>query len=351
MWKKLTTFGITLLLVLLVFYTIRDGAKDILNTLLGVLSPVLLGFLFAYILNHLVSFFKKFLFLIRVRGRKLQNFFAVVLSIVSVLLLLGIMILFLIPALNSIILEGVDGFLEKIKTSLAEIDALLGLGENFSLSSLMVDIDATIINDYLNNFLKGIPDVLSTIGISFVIAVTFLLEKDKVVTTLKNFADKIFSHPEKVKNGCGCAIVILDGYMVSKIIEASLTGVVFGVICAIFGVPFSVLLGILMGLFFTVPYVGGYFALIPAFMFGITVSPIVGLIIVLIGVVLINVVGTFISPMLFKNNLKISPLTTLVSTIIGGGVFGIWGFLLAPPIIAIVKVYISVFVKSRQIPR
>lgn len=351
MWKKLTTFGITLLIVLLVFHTIRDGVSNILNTLLGVISPVLVGFLFAYILNHIVSFFKKLLFILRIRRQKLQNFFGVVLSIITVLGILAVIILFLIPALNSVILEGVDGFLEKIKASLTEIDTLLGLQGNFSLSGLVVNIDATTINNYLQDFLKGLPSIISTIGISFVIAVTFLLEKDRVVTSLKNFADKVFSHPEKIKNGCGCAIMILDGYLGAKIIEGSVTGIVFGIICAMFSIPFSVLLGILMGIFFTVPYVGGYFALIPAFIFGITVSPMVGLIIVLIGVVLINVVGTFISPILFKNNLKISPLTTLVSSIVGGGVFGIWGFLLAPPIIATIKIYISVFVKSRQIAR
>lgn len=351
MWKKLTLYAVIALITLLIYNAIKDGVSNIFQALGGAIVPVILGGVFAYLLNHLVSFYKKLILLTRLKHTGVLNFLSVVGAIVTVVAVLTVLVVFSIPAVDQIVTSGgIDGFIDKIKSSFQDIDELLGLQGDISLTKLSEGIDANAINDFLKSLLQTLPQTLSTIGISLVVAVTILFEKDALIKTLKRIADR-FSYPEKIKNGCGCAVVILDGYAFAKIIEGSITGTVFGVGCAILGVPFSILLGVIMALFFTVPYVGGYFALIPAFVFSITVSPVTGLVVLIFGIVLINVVGTFISPLLFKNKLKITPLTTLVSTIVGGGAFGILGFLLAPPIIAIIKVYLSVFVKSRQIPQ
>ena len=351
MWKKLSIYALFALVALLIYNALKDGVANILHSFNKAITPVILGGAFAYLLNHLVSFYKKLIMLTKLRRTGIINFLSVAGAIVTVVAVLSVLVIFSIPAVNRIINDGgIDGFINKIKSSFQDIDDLLGLNGDISLSKLTEGIDAKAINEYLEGFLVTLPSTLSTIGISLVIAVTLLFEKDALISTLKRIADG-FTHPEKIKNGCGCAVVILDGYALAKIIEGGITGTVFGIGCAILGVPFSILLGVIMALFFTVPYVGGYFALIPAFLFSVTVSPVVGLIVLIFGIVLINVVGTFISPLLFKNKLKSTPLTTLVSTIVGGGIFGLWGFLLAPPVVAIVKVYISVFVKSRQIPQ
>lgn len=351
MWKKLTIYALIALGVLLVYNAVKDGVSGFIQALGGAIVPVALGGAFAYLLNHLVSFYKKLILLTHLKNKGVLNFLSVVGAIITVVTLLVLLVVFSIPAVNQIVNSGgIDGFIEKIKSSFLDIDQLLGLSGDVSLAKLSEGIDAQVINDFLKGLLKTLPQTLSTIGISLVVAITILFEKDALIKTLKRIADR-FSYPEKIKNGCGCAVVILDGYALAKIIEGGITGTVFGIGCAILGVPFSILLGIIMALFFTVPYVGGYFALIPAFVFSITVSPVTGLVVLIFGIVLINVVGTFISPLLFKNKLKITPLTTLVSTIVGGGVFGLLGFLLAPPIVAIIKVYLSVFVKSRQIPQ
>lgn len=351
MWKKLSVYALIALITLLIYNALKDGVANVLHNLSGAIVPVVLGGGFAYLLNHLVSFYKKLIMLTKLRRPGIVNFLSVVGAIVTVVAVLAILVVLTIPAVNQIVNGGgIDGFVNKIKSSFHDIDEILGLNGDISLSKLTESIDANAINEYLKGYLETLPMTLSTIGISLVVAVTLLFEKDALIKTLKRVADR-FSYPEKIKNGCGCAVVILDGYAFAKIIEGSITGTVFGVVCAILGVPFSILLGIIMALFFTVPYVGGYFALIPAFLFSVTVSPVVGLIVLVFGIVLINVVGTFISPLLFKNKLKITPLITLVSTIVGGGVFGLWGFLLAPPVVAIIKVYLSVFVKSRQIPQ
>lgn len=350
MWKKLSIYALSLIVTLLVYFSIREGVKDVLVSLLSALSPVLLGGFFAYLLNHLVSFYKKVYMLIKVRRGGINTTLSVISAIVTIVIILSLIVIISIPAINQLLSNGgVVGLIEQIKSAFVELDEILGLSGDISLSSLVSQVDNAVIDDYLSSLLSTIPRTLSTVGISLAIAVTYLFEKDKLTNSLKRFADITFKNPEKIKNGCGCAVVILDGYLVAKIIEGSTTGVVFGLVCGILGVPYSPLLGIVMALLFTVPYVGGYFALIPAFAFSLLVSPITGLIILVFGIVLINVVGTFLSPALFKNKLKITPLTTLVSTVVGGGVFGIWGFILAPPVVATIKAYLSVFVSSRQI--
>ena len=50
---------------------------------------------------------------------------------------------------------------------------------------------------------------------------------------------------------------------------------------------------------------------------------------------------------IFKNKLKVSPLTIMASVVVGGTAFGILGFLLSPPIVATIKAYFSVFIKTK----
>ena len=351
MFKKLFIVAIVTLVVLFVYYSTRDSVSGIIASLFSSLSPVLLGCFFAYLLNHLVSFYKKVLWCTGIKKTALVSSISVIIAIISVVGVISVFIIFSYPAIDKFILDGgVVGFVDKVKSSFRELDALLGLSGDFSLSSIIKDIDANSVNAYVEGVLNSLLSSLPSVGISFVIAVTLLFEKEKLFSSFKRVTDNVSKSPEKVKNGCGCIVVIMDGYMLAKLIEGGVTGVVFYIICVILGVPFSLLLGIIMGLFFTVPYVGGYIALIPSFVFSITVSPITALLCVVLGVVLINIVGTFISPILFKNKLKITPLTVLVSTLIGGTVFGVWGFLLAPPVVAIIKLYISVFVKKAKLP-
>ena len=349
MWKKLFISALVALFVLLLYNALKDGASNLINAILSALSPIILGAFFAYLLNHFVKFFEKVFRLFRLRNYVLIRTLSVIVSIVTVVGLLALIVLLIVPAIEKIGANGgVGGFIEEIKVAIVEIDGLLGLSGDWSLSRLIGEINVNEINTYLESLALSLLSSLSTIGISLLLAVMMLLEKDKVISNLKMVADRVFSSPDKIKNGVGCAVVILDGYVLGKIIEGSVTGIAFGVFCAILGVPFSILLGLIMAIFFTVPYVGGYIALVPTVLLALTVSPLCALIGVVGGIVIINVIGTFISPLIFKNTLKITPLTILASTIVGGSVFGIWGFLLAPPVVATVKVYCQVFLKQRK---
>ena len=45
--------------------------------------------------------------------------------------------------------------------------------------------------------------------------------------------------------------------------------------------------------------------------------------------------GYVIKPKLFSNSMGISPVLTLVSIVVGGKMFGVWGILLAIPVVAV----------------
>ena len=116
----------------------------------------------------------------------------------------------------------------------------------------------------------------------------------------------------------------------------------------IIGVPFALLVGILAGLCNAIPtfgpFVGGGFALIAMLMglaageFSSTFSFLIRCAFVLAAILGIQTIdNSVISPKVMSNAIDVDPLLIMFSVIMGASILGLWGVLLAIPIIVVIK--------------
>ena len=116
----------------------------------------------------------------------------------------------------------------------------------------------------------------------------------------------------------------------------------------IVGVPFALLVGILAGLCNAIPtfgpFVGGGFALIAMLMglaageFSSTFSFLIRCAFVLAAILGIQTIdNSVISPKVMSNAIDVDPLLIMFSVIMGASILGLWGVLLAIPIIVVIK--------------
>lgn len=347
--KKFIILFLSLTCAIICANWLNSPISALLNGFFHALTPLLIGIVIAYFLNHAVKFFEK-IFASSIKRENTRRLLSVILGISAVIIAISVILVLCLPAVidnvNALI-QNLPEYIEKLKGIAKEVDGAIGLQGDLSLYTLVNSFDISTVSNYFSSIAQDVLPVVSNLAISLLLSVLILLEKDNIMTALKKFVDKVFRSPERVKEGAGCIVVILDGYVVGKLMEALITGGVFTITYFIFGIAYAPLFGFLMGILFLIPYIGGYIALTLPTLVLLNTSPSSALLLIIVGVVILNVIGSIVSPMIFQNKLKVSALTMTASIIVGGSAFGIVGFLLAPPVVATFKAFFSVFINSK----
>jgi predicted PurR-regulated permease PerM len=130
----------------------------------------------------------------------------------------------------------------------------------------------------------------------------------------------------------------LSRYLTGLLVSLTFQGVASTVALTLLGVPYALLLGIWTTIGAIIPFIGSYIGGIPATIVAFTVSPTVGILTALTYVVINFVDGNLIAPRVQGNAIRVSPLFVFLAVIAGGQIAGIWGALMAVPILAVGRV-------------
>ncbi|HVB65280.1 MAG TPA: AI-2E family transporter [Nitrolancea sp.] len=127
-------------------------------------------------------------------------------------------------------------------------------------------------------------------------------------------------------------------YLRAKLIEMAIIGTITFVVLYLLGVPFPLLLAIVVALGELIPRVGPWLARIPLLIFaafeGWTIFGLVAVASVLIE----NAKGFVISPLVEGNQLNVHPLLIFVSVLVGSALLGAAGAFVAVPAAAMIQV-------------
>src|SRR4051794_11134152 len=130
----------------------------------------------------------------------------------------------------------------------------------------------------------------------------------------------------------------LSRYLSGLLVSLAFQGVASTIALTVLGVPFALLLGIWTAAGAIVPYVGSYIGGVPAAIVGFTVSPTTGILTALAYVAINFIDGNLIAPRVQGQAIRVSPLFIFLAVIAGGQIAGIWGALMAVPILAVIRV-------------
>jgi len=132
--------------------------------------------------------------------------------------------------------------------------------------------------------------------------------------------------------------VVLKTYVQNQLIICSMVGLVTWIILYLFGVPFSLILGIIVAVTELIPVIGPVIGGIPIVVIALAVSPVNALTIIVLYAALQFIAGNIIAPKIMGDKLGIHPLTVILGVLVLGNIIGVWGVLFAAPIIAILKI-------------
>lgn len=107
------------------------------------------------------------------------------------------------------------------------------------------------------------------------------------------------------------------------------------------GVPAAVALAVIAGLFEFVPFIGPIVAALPAIAVALTVSPTLAVWVILLYVVVQQIEGNLVMPMVMQGAAHLPPALTVLFQAFMAVIFGFLGLILAVPILAVVMVSVQ----------
>ncbi|GAA0573005.1 AI-2E family transporter [Halomonas salifodinae] len=142
----------------------------------------------------------------------------------------------------------------------------------------------------------------------------------------------------------------IANYVRGKFIEIIIVGSVAFLTFAFFGLPYSALLGVLVGFSVLVPYIGAAVATLPVaavagFHFGLSDQ---FLYVVLAYGVIQALDGNVLVPVLFSEAVNLHPVSIIVAVLFFGGIWGFWGIFFAIPLATLLKALVYAWPRGIQ---
>ena len=330
-----------------------------MGNFLRIITPVIVGFVIAYLLSGACNFFEKLIQknagkpFVKKRARGLSVAIVYLLA-VSILYLAG---LFLFP----LIIRNIIDFIQSLPRLYFEARSWvmsfdwegLGLSEMLNIEEQILDFfNYFTIADVMDHVQIGVYSVTGfvvnmTSGvfnavIATIISIYASLHKNKLLDMF-NRVMNVFVKEQRlaqIRAYLSLANELFYKFIKAQFLDACILGFLATVLLSILGVPFAVVLGLFLGVCNMIPQFGSIFGTIVTILFTlITGSPTQALTVAILLIILQQIDANVISPKIMGNALKINPILIISSLIIGGAYFGIIGMFLSIPIAAMLKIF------------
>ncbi|SHE29224.1 Predicted PurR-regulated permease PerM [Tissierella praeacuta DSM 18095] len=213
----------------------------------------------------------------------------------------------------------------------------------------IVGIEHMVVNG-LKNFIGGIMNTFSklvSLILTPILTFYFLVDKDYFKNTLMGFI------PTKYKEDCKKLCFEIDDslskFVRGKIIMAAYVGIATSIVLLIMGIDFAIVIGFITGIADIIPYIGPFLGFLPAVFFAYLISPLKAIWIALFFVFIQWAENNILAPKVIGETTGIHPLIILISIIVGGGIFGVLGMILAVPVVAVFMILFK-FISNRRPP-
>jgi predicted PurR-regulated permease PerM len=135
--------------------------------------------------------------------------------------------------------------------------------------------------------------------------------------------------------------VKIGSWVRGELILGLVIGIMTYVGLSILRVNYAVPLAIIAGILEIIPMIGPIISAVPAAVVGFSASPVLGLGIVALFILIQQIENTIIVPKVMQKAVDLDPILTLLVILVGGKLFGILGALLAVPVTLVVFIILK----------
>jgi predicted PurR-regulated permease PerM len=313
---------------------------------LATLTTIVIGAIFfAYLIFPLVSWLT----------HRMALGLAIATVYLTLVLIVGAGFYFVVPALTA----DVQGFIHDAPTivhnaQLAVIDSndplarLLPGNIRDYLATVPGQVETYITANFSRFASTVFPVLISIVAVGAlfvvipVVAAYLLIEAASVKQSFLGFVPA--SRQKKAQQIIADLDHVVGGFLRGQLIVAAIVGTLVTILLLVLHVPYAALIGVVAGVLDVIPYVGAIAGWLPAVFIALFTNGAESALFVTIGIVVINQLeGHLIAPMVVSRSVELTPLVVILALIAGGEIAGIPGLLLAVPVAGVLRVLIINF--------
>ena len=283
-------FAVIALSMILFFVIFRlEGLFDGLENLIRTLQAVVIGCIIAYLINPIVKWYEKKIRPAVTKKVKsadkafaLSRAFSIAATYVSVLIVLGILVSIMMPRA----IESLNAISDSLPARVRELVAwLTEYTEHRPTLSHILRLEAVDITTYIQDLIKndmpgwaqGMVEYLTSgifnlmklflnIIIGLIVSIYVLFSKEKFISQGKKLTYALLSaHNANVfVKTVREAHKIFIGFVVGRIEDSIIIGIITGVACAIMHMPYVLIIAIIVGTLNVVPFFGPILGAVPS---------------------------------------------------------------------------------------
>lgn len=342
-----------------------EETRQMFSNIIHVLSPFLMGFFIAYVLNPLV---KKLDVLLgkNIFKRKMKDSYRHALSILlSYIIGLGIIVvimIYIIPQFASSVQDLSNHFpdmynaaydyLNNIQERYPNLDVAFVQDKINDLKTPLLEYGTDIVTNafpLIFNISMSIVKTVINILLAVVISAYILIDKKQLIKNMKRFT---FSMLSKDNANYFCSTVskcnaIFSGFIFGKLIDSLIIGIICFVLMSILRLPYAVLMSTFVGITNMIPYFGPFIGAIPGVLIYLLLDPIQAIIFAIMILVLQQFDGLYLGPKILGESTGLKPIWVIFAITVGGAYFGVLGMFLGVPIVAVFAFLLNEFVNRR----
>lgn len=352
-WKYCWRLGLSgLLLFLAIHYW--PSLSHLATLCVGAATPLILGFVLAYMINIPMTFLERKLRL-EERSPKLRPVNTPICLLLTFLLLAAVFYLvghLVVPEL----VRSIRLMFYQVTQWAKSLEEVKGLNELYALlpkevldwlqntnweSAVKQGLKwlTTGVGGTVNWVVSAVGSVFSrlvTWALALVFTIYLLVGRDTLLGQCRRLMSTYLK--PKQQEQVHYVMTTLDdsfrGYIVSRVFDSLILGVMCSLGMGLLRLPYALAIGTLVGVTALIPVAGAYIGAAIGALLILTVSPWKALVFLIFLILLQQVEGNLIYPKLVGTSLGLPGVWVLAAVTVGGGIMGVLGMLLSVPIAA-----------------
>lgn len=334
-------------------------AKTNITIISGVLTPFIIGFLIAYILNKPMTF--------------LQNKFKLNRGI-SVAIIYGILLaclvfiwLYVVPIIQKNITDLysfmphnineiedlINSILSTFKISTKNPESTLQIKEFITNSIIptMTSI-AGVLSQTLLELIGLVVTYTVNIFLGIVVSIYFLISKEKTIQIVNDLCECLFGKFYlKAKEFGKILDKNIGSYIIAKFIDSLIYGTFCTIILVLLKSHYPVFVGIIIGITNMIPFFGPIIGTVVAVFINLFFSFDKALWVLVVMIVVQQLESAILEPHFVGKQVGVPPVLTILAVTLAGKYTGFIGMMLSVPIMGVIIIYINRYMANKKQPQ
>lgn len=356
-WKLSAAIAAALIVSISFFFLLfhLPDIGSLVGVIFGILEPFLIGAIIAYLLTPLTNNLEGLLGRTVFRKRPDLAFgAAIVLAMVIAILLFWVLLNMVIPEVwqsaRSLAL-AMPGYLERggaLLTGLMEnqpelrayyeeyAPLVVDWVTNWFDTEILGNLQTTLTN--LGGHVSGILGGLKNFIFGVLVSVYVLANRKRLAAQANLILHSLVNDTwaERIRDEVKIIDGMFNGFLVGKLIDSAIVGVICFFGCTIMGFKSPVLIAVVIGVTNIVPVFGPIIGAVPCALLLLIDNPFHCLLFVVFVIILQQVDGNFIGPKILGDSTGLSSFWVLFSILLFGGLWGVPGMLVGVPLFGVI---------------